>query len=54
MFKNEQLLAADERERHEEGTPPPPKRRKVARIAEESLHHLRDKLDRNRLIEKNF
>lgn len=54
MFKNEQLLAADERERHEEGTPPPPKRRKVARIAEESLHHLRDKLDRKQINREKF
>jgi hypothetical protein len=39
MFKNEQLLAADERERHEAGAPPQ-KRRKATRIAEESLHRL--------------
>jgi len=39
MFKNEQLLAADERERHEAGASPP-KRRKATRIAKELLHCL--------------
>lgn len=53
MFKNEQLLAADERERHEAGAPPP-KRRKATRIAEESLHCLWDKLDRKQINREKF
>jgi hypothetical protein len=53
MFKNEQLLAADERERHEAGAPPP-KRRKATRIAEESLHRLWDKLDRKQINREKF
>jgi hypothetical protein len=48
MFKNEQSLAADEREWHEAGAPRP-KWRKATRIAEESLHRLWDKLDRKQI-----
>ncbi len=53
MFKNEQLLAADERERHEAGAPPQ-KRRKAIHIAEESLHRLQDKLDRKQIDREKF
>jgi hypothetical protein len=53
MFKNEQLLAADERQRHEAGAPPP-KRRRATRIAEESLYRLWDKLDRKQIDREKF
>ncbi len=53
MFKSEQLLAADQRRRHEAGAPPP-KRRKTVRVAEESLHRLWDKLDRNQIDQATF
>ncbi|CAF5004729.1 unnamed protein product, partial [Rotaria sp. Silwood1] len=53
MFKNEQLLAADERQRHEAGAAPP-KRRKNTRIAEESLSRLWDKLEKNQISRENF
>ncbi|CAF1397524.1 unnamed protein product [Rotaria magnacalcarata] len=48
MFKDEQLLVADERQRHEAGAPPP-KRRRNTRIAEESLNRLWDKLQKNQI-----
>lgn len=53
MFKHEQLLTADERERHETGAPPP-KRRKNTRIAEQSLIRLWDKLDKNQISREKF
>jgi hypothetical protein len=53
MFKNEQLLAAIERQRHEAGAPPP-KQRKTIRIAEDSLHRLWDKLDRKDIDRDTF
>jgi hypothetical protein len=53
MFKNEQLLAADARQRHEAGAPPP-KRRRATRIAEESLYRLWDKLDRKQIDREKF
>ena len=52
MFKDEQLLAADQRQRHETGESPP-KRRKNIRIAEQSLNRLWDRLEKNEIgIEK--
>ena len=53
MFKHEQLLAADERERHETGAAPP-KRRKPNRIAEESLYRLWDKLEKEQIDREKF
>ncbi len=53
MFKHEQLLAADERERHEAGATPP-KRRKNNRIAEESLYRLWNKLDKHEIDTETF
>jgi hypothetical protein len=45
MFKHEQLLAADERQRHEAGAAPP-KRRSATHIGEEALYRLWDKLEK--------
>ncbi|CAF2209980.1 unnamed protein product [Rotaria magnacalcarata] len=53
MFKSEQLLASDERHRHEAGAPPP-KRRRATRIAEESLYHLWDKLEKKQIDKETF
>ncbi|CAF1442290.1 unnamed protein product [Rotaria sordida] len=53
MFKHEQLLASDERQRHEAGAPPP-KRRKKTCIAEESLSRLWDKLEKNQITRDKF
>jgi hypothetical protein len=53
MFKSEQILAADERQRHEAGAAPP-KRRKATRIAEESLYRLWDKLERKQINRETF
>ncbi|CAF3552146.1 unnamed protein product [Rotaria socialis] len=53
MFKDEQLLVADERQRHEAGAPPP-KRRRNTRIAEESLNRLWDKLQKNQISKETF
>jgi len=53
MFKHEQLLADDERERFETGAAPP-KRRKATRIAEESLYRLWDKLDKQQIDRNKF
>lgn len=53
MFKNEQLLAADERQRHEAGAAPP-KRRRSTRIAEESLYRLWDKLEKKQIDKQTF
>jgi hypothetical protein len=53
MFKHEQLLVSDERERHEAGAAPP-KKRKSTRIAEESLLRLWDKLDKNQINQEKF
>jgi hypothetical protein len=39
MFKHEQLIAANERQRHETGRSPP-KRRSATRIAEEAMYRL--------------
>ena len=52
-FKDEQLLAADERQRHKAGAPPP-KRRKNTRIAEEILNRLWDKLESNQISRDKF
>ncbi|CAF1249125.1 unnamed protein product [Adineta steineri] len=53
MFKIDQLLAADGRERHEAGAAPP-KRRKNTRIAEESLSRLWDKLEKDQITKEKF
>ncbi len=53
MFKHEQLLVADERQRHEAGAAPP-KRRKRTRIAEESLCRLWDKLEKKQINRETF
>ena len=53
MFKDEQLLAADERQRHEAGAPPS-KRRKNTRIAEEILNRVWDKLESNQISRDKF
>ncbi|CAF3603015.1 unnamed protein product [Rotaria sp. Silwood1] len=53
MYKHEQLLASDERQRHEAGAPPP-KRRKKTCIAEESLSRLWDKLEKNQITRDKF
>ncbi|CAM4971374.1 unnamed protein product [Rotaria socialis] len=53
MFKDEPLLVADERQRHEAGAPPP-KRRRNTRIAEESLNRLWDKLQKNQISKETF
>lgn len=53
MFKDEQLLASDQRQRHEAGAAPP-KRRKNTRIAEESLNRLWDKLEKNQITREIF
>ncbi|CAM4830107.1 unnamed protein product [Rotaria magnacalcarata] len=53
MFKSEQLLASNERHRHEAGAPPP-KRRRGTRIAEESLYRLWDKLEKKQIDKETF
>ena len=53
IFKSEQLLAADERQRHEAGVAPP-KRRRATRIAEESLNRLWNKLENNQISRETF
>ncbi|CAF1544720.1 unnamed protein product [Rotaria sordida] len=53
LFKNEQLLAQDQRQRHEAGAAPP-KRKKTIRIAEESLYRLWDKLEKTQIDTKTF
>jgi hypothetical protein len=53
MFQSEQLLAADERQRHG-ACVESPKRRKATRIAEESLYHLWNKLERNEINRETF
>ena len=53
MFKNEQLLAADEHKRDETGAPPP-KRRRTTRIAEETLCRLWNKLENHKIDRATF
>lgn len=53
LFKNEQLFAFDERERHETGATPS-KRRKNVRIAEDALNRLWDRLDKQQIDEDRF
>jgi hypothetical protein len=53
MFKHEQLLASDERQRHEAGASPP-KRRKTTRVAEESLCRLWEKLEKDQISKEKF
>ncbi len=45
MFRYDQLLVEDERQRHETGAAIP-KRRRVTRIAKESLCRLQDNLEK--------
>lgn len=53
LFKHEQLLTADERQRHQSGAPPP-KRQRKNRIAEESLGRLWDKLEKKQIDIETF
>jgi len=53
LFKHEQLLAADERQRHVAGAAPP-KRKKKNRIAEECLWRLWHKLEKKEINTQTF
>ncbi|CAF1328741.1 unnamed protein product [Rotaria sp. Silwood1] len=53
MFKQEQLLAADEHHRHETGAAIP-KHRRATRIADESLYRLWDKLEKKQIDTETF
>ena len=53
MFKNEQLLAADECKRDKTGAPPS-KRRRTTRIAEEMLCRLWNKLENQKIDRGTF